>query len=85
MLQALLVFSALSFLFILGGFILLLQQQKEIQNIKTMLNEKQNTTNNASGNGTPVKLDMNVLNSLLSASLSKDLNVTSNHKEESKE
>ncbi len=44
--------------------------------------KKQNTTNNASGNGTPVKLDMNVLNSLLSASLSKDLNVTSNHKEE---
>ncbi|MBE5107437.1 hypothetical protein IGI01_19785 [Bacillus thuringiensis] len=82
MLEILLFLTCVSFLLIIGGFILLLKQYKEIKNIMSVLNAKQEEGKNSTGNSIPIKLDLGALNNLIASGIAKNSN-SSNTKQES--
>lgn len=56
---------------IIGGFVLLLKQYKEIKNIMTVLNAKQEEGKSSTGNSIPIKLDLGALNNLIASGIAK--------------
>ncbi|EEL61893.1 hypothetical protein ACSYR0_02340 (plasmid) [Bacillus cereus] len=84
MLEVLLFLTSVSFLLIIGGFVLLLKQYKEIKNIITVLNAKQEEGKSAMGNSIPIKLDLGTLNNLIASGIAKNSNSSNNNQESEK-
>lgn len=84
MLEVLLFLNCVSFLLIIGGFILLLKQYKEIKNIMTLLNDKQEKGKSIAGNSIPIKLDLSTLNNLIASGIVKNSNSSNNNQESAK-
>jgi hypothetical protein len=84
MLEVLLFLTCVSFLLIIGGFVLLLKQYKEIQNIMTVLNAKQEERNNVTDTSIPIKLDLGSLNNLIASGIAKNSNSSHNNQESEK-
>ncbi|MED1014373.1 hypothetical protein P4T54_24840 [Bacillus mycoides] len=84
MLEVLLFLTSVSFLLIIGGFVLLLKQYKEIKNIMTVLNAKQEEGKSATGNSIPIKLDLGALNNLIASGIAKNSNSSTTNQESEK-
>ncbi|MEI4618391.1 MULTISPECIES: hypothetical protein [Bacillus cereus group] len=69
MLNILFFLNCISFLLLLGVFVFLLKQWKEIKVLKTLLDNKQATEDTVIGNSIPVKLDLNTLNNLIATGI----------------
>ncbi|MCE9754302.1 hypothetical protein [Bacillus cereus] len=81
MLETLLFLICVSFLLIIGGFVLLLKQYKEIKSIMTVLNAKQEEGKSATDNSIPIKLDLGSLNNLIASGIAKNSNSSNNNQE----
>ncbi|MDZ4411608.1 hypothetical protein ORM92_04585 [Bacillus cereus] len=81
MLETLLFLICVSFLLIMGGFVLLLKQYKEIKSIMTVLNAKQEEGKSATDNSIPIKLDLGSLNNLIASGIAKNSNSSNNNQE----
>ncbi|MED1305619.1 hypothetical protein ACIG6B_07615 [Bacillus mobilis] len=84
MLEILLFLTCVSFLLIIGGFVLLLKQYKEIKNIMTVLNAKQEEGKSSTGNSIPIKLDLGALNNLIASGIAKNSNSSNTNQESEK-
>ncbi|PFT33320.1 hypothetical protein [Bacillus cereus] len=84
MLEILLFLTCVSFLLIIGGFVLLLKQYKEIKNIMTVLNAKQKEGKSSTGNSIPIKLDLGSLNNLIASGIAKNSNSSNTNQESEK-
>ncbi|HFK1784750.1 TPA: hypothetical protein ACGXP4_003885 [Bacillus cereus] len=84
MLEILLFLTCVSFLLIIGGFVLLLKQYKEIKNIMTVLNAKQKEGKSSTGDSIPIKLDLGALNNLIASGIAKNSNSSNTNQESEK-